>query len=82
MSNYGRLTVHVFLFYGKAAVLTHESLDEEREGDDIEDDEVEDVLPVLLQVGEHGLPPSLQRGLAGCRPGLLLLLILQAHEIS
>jgi hypothetical protein len=75
---YGRC----YLFYGKAAVLTHESLDEEREGDDIEDDEVEDVLPVLLQVGEHGLPPRLQGGLAGRRPGLLLLLLLQAREIS
>ncbi len=66
----------------KLLVLTHESLDEEREGDDIEDDEVEDVLPVLLQVGEHGLPPRLQGGLAGCCSGLLLLLLLQVHEIS
>jgi hypothetical protein len=70
--------MNFILFY----VLTHESLDEERESDDIEDDEVEDVLPVLLQVGEHGLPPRLQGGLAGGRPGLLLLLILQARNFA
>ena len=36
--------------------LTHEPLDEESDGDDVEAEEIENVLPVLLQVGADGLP--------------------------
>lgn len=43
--------------------LTHEPLDEEREGDGVEDDDVENVLPVLLEVAHHTLPPSSTRRL-------------------
>ena len=36
--------------------LTHEPLDEEGDGDDVEAEEIENVLPVLLQVGGDSLP--------------------------
>ena len=36
--------------------LTHKSLYEEGDGDDVEGEEVEDVLPVLLQEDRDGLP--------------------------
>lgn len=38
------------------ATLTDKSLDEERDGDDVEHEEVEDVLAVLLEEGGEAVP--------------------------
>ena len=45
-----------FIYSGTWITLTHESLDEERNGDDVEGEQIEDVLSVLLQEHSHPLP--------------------------
>jgi len=37
-------------------MLTDKSLDEERYGDDVEYEEVENILPVLLEKGRYSIP--------------------------
>ena len=39
----------MFQIFAVAAVLTDEFVDEEADGDDVEDEQVEDVLTILLQ---------------------------------
>ena len=39
-----------------AQELTDESLDKQGDGDDVEDEQVEDVLPVLLEEGDPAVP--------------------------
>ena len=51
-----RTTFSLFTFLSHDKLLTDEALDEEGDGDDVEDKEVEDVLSVLLEESDPAVP--------------------------